>query len=383
MTNLPGFGDHWYTQGSMIGCAKASGTNCGADAPCCEKPMEPTLKASDQLTYQILKEASPLASIDKSLKALSGNEDPPTRKLRGSATKGKATKGLASTSDTYFRMNPWLAPGHAPVANVCGILGGWRFNNARDYIAGPGEGYDKFVKGTGGPTNVAMPPANLPIPAGTKGTDVLQYDLNRRMQEAQGKSYRTNDNPVWKAGMPQEVSYSLVANHGGGFQFRLCKLDHLWDGTMNEGCFEALDFVGNTSWFKYRTGDSNITTSIPFTPTRVSDANTDGVLPKGSTWTQIALPACAGPSGGSGTNSTCDTPQFENAITDAGFWGYGNSASGGSPAFRKIVDSGSYEIVDTVRVPEGLEGDYVFSWRWDSEQTAQVWTQCSVVTIEA
>ena len=124
------FADHWYTQGSMIGCAKASGTNCGPDAPCCEKPMEPTLKASDHLTYRILKDASYQRNLNasskiftrlaamKSLKALSGNEDPPTRKLRG-----LATKGLASTSDTYFRMNPWLAPGHAPVANVCGTLG--------------------------------------------------------------------------------------------------------------------------------------------------------------------------------------------------------------------------------------------------------------------
>ena len=31
-------------------------------------------------------------------------------------------------------------------------------------------------------------------------------------------------------------------------------------------------------------------------------------------------------------------------------------------------------IVDEVRVPEALEpGQYMLSWRWDSEQTNQVW----------
>jgi len=34
-----------------------------------------------------------------------------------------------------------------------------------------------------------------------------------------------------------------------------------------------------------------------------------------------------------------------------------------------------------LKVPEGLSGDYVVSWRWDSEQSPQVWTQCAIVTI--
>ena len=61
-----------------------------------------------------------------------------------------------------------------------------------------------------------MPPPNMSTPVGTKCTDALMYDLNERMQEAQGKPYPTNDNAKWKAGGIQEVSYALVANHGGG-----------------------------------------------------------------------------------------------------------------------------------------------------------------------
>jgi len=36
----------------------------------------------------------------------------------------------------------------------------------------------------------------------------------------------------------------------------------------------------------------------------------------------------------------------------------------------EVMKSGDFEIVDTIQVPERLiEGDFVLSWRWDSEQT--------------
>jgi len=342
--------NHWYTQGTQIGCPEASGKNCHQ---CCETPMEPTLKSLNQLTY--------------------------------------LSQGMEVPSEIQNHANPWFAPGHAPVANSCGILGGWKYSSTRDYVAGPDDAYYNFINMLGQPTNNQPPPDGMSTPAGTSGTDVLQSDLNQR-KLAQGANYRTNDNPIWKAGTPQEVSYSLVANHGGGVQFRLCELGHLWDGTMNEDCFEALDFVGSTAWFNPY-GAHNNTDNIPFAPVRVNDANTDGVLPAGSTWTQIPLPACAGPLGGiSGhtfgardSNWECDTPQFHNEISDAGYFGYGDAGANSDAMWDGDVGDFviPFEIIDTVQVPEGLEGDYVVSWRWDSEQTAQVWTQCSIVTIEA
>ena len=73
-------------------------------------------------------------------------------------------------------------------------------------------------------------------------------------------------------------------------------------------------------------------------------------------------------------------------LTDAGFQGFGNVYVGGnSKELQKIIDSQgdkSFNIVDQVKVPEGRTGDFVFQWRWDSEGTPQVWTQCAVVTIE-
>ena len=59
------------------------------------------------------------------------------------------------------------------------------------------------------------------------------------------------------------------------------------------------------------------------------------------------------------------------------------SPSRASPEFQSVIESGDWEIIDTVQVLEGLEGDFIVSWRWDTEQIAQVWIQCSIVTIGA
>jgi len=376
------YGVHYYTQGTWIGCEKPSGKNCDEQAPCCADPMEPTLTSAAQITYKNFSFQLPSETL---FSEGFETKEPAYGKLRGSKSASKSFSQILDTDP--LKHNPWFAPGHAPVASPCGILGGWRYSNATDYIAGPSPGYEKFLNHTGGPTNVSPPPANMSTPAGTKGTDALMFDLNMRMQEAQGKPYRTNDNGLWKAGGVQEVSYTIVANHGGGVNYRLCKLDNLFTDSLTEDCFQSmtLDFVGDMSWFEYSnssnsSNSSDSTHRIPFTAVRVNDANTGGVMPKGSTWTAVGLPACAGIQGGSETEA-CAKPQFENELSKAGFWGYGNHGSGNSPAFQKVL--GSYQIVDKVRVPKGLDGDYVLSWRWDSEQTAQVWTQCSVVTIGA
>ena len=41
-------------------------------------------------------------------------------------------------------------------------------------------------------------------------------------------------------------------------------------------------------------------------------------------------------------------------------------------------------IVDKVHVPKDLPpGDYVVQWRWDCEQTPQIWAGCGDVTVVA
>lgn len=69
--------------------------------------------------------------------------------------------------------------------------------------------------------------------------------------------------------------------------------------------------------------------------------------------------------------------------------GFGGGACGSSlpgtkcsPAKMK-KQSFQWGIVDKVTVPNVPAGDYVISFRWDSEQTPQAWTQCGDVTIKA
>jgi hypothetical protein len=39
-------------------------------------------------------------------------------------------------------------------------------------------------------------------------------------------------------------------------------------------------------------------------------------------------------------------------------------------------------IVDRVRIPADLApGPYLLSWRWDSEQTNQIWQNCADITV--
>ncbi len=41
----------------------------------------------------------------------------------------------------------------------------------------------------------------------------------------------------------------------------------------------------------------------------------------------------------------------------------------------------NFEMVDVVKVPDVPPGEYSLSWRWDAEQTPQVWNSCADVTI--
>jgi len=42
------------------------------------------------------------------------------------------------------------------------------------------------------------------------------------------------------------------------------------------------------------------------------------------------------------------------------------------------------QIVDKVVIPKDLPaGEYVLGWRWDCEESSQVWQTCSDITIEA
>merc|ERR1719486_1011936 len=332
----------------MIGCAEPTGTNCNAESPCCasdqlaaptltsdcvhvptgtEAPSDGTFTPDGDKTIAVHRGAiAPSAGTFCQTYKLPGYkkmlnaEQKKSRSLRGRGDKSKSKSKSKSKDEKAFaafvakdpsRYNPWLSPGTAPIADPCGTLGGWDYPSARDYVAGPGAGFAAYMNGTGGPTNVQMPPAAMPLPAGSRGTAALLYDVDMRMQKAQGVAYDaavgsdSNSNQKWVAGGAQEVSYTIVANHGGGVQWRLCPLSKLRKegGRLTDECFARtpLDFVGDTAWLEYTGSNSNATNATDNASNtnsarvRVPEATSGAkVSPAGSTWTKIGLPPCSG-----------------------------------------------------------------------------------------
>jgi len=261
---------------------------------------------------------------------------------------------FAGHLDVGMKYNPWRSPGFAPVEDPCGVITGNQ----------PGEHVDGAPK------------------PGTRGS-----------------SLPAMKGPNWPAGSHQDVSWSIYANHGGGYAYRLCPKS----SKLTEECFQQhhLQFVGNESWIQYGEDESNRTA---IDATRVSE----GTNPKGSQWTKNPIPACAGDVGGSSLPanipflSNCHKAQFEPPLKGLvtthpkwaplpGLYGFGVAVPGAqSPPwlggnvelFKFLQARFAFNIIDRVQIPADITpGEYVLSFRWDCEQTPQIWQNCADVTI--
>jgi hypothetical protein len=356
----------WFNQGCTIGCPKCLGVAGGFDG-CGKDQGKPTLP-QDMKTYDV--------------------------------------------TDADCGINPWCAPGSAPIMNPCGIAAG-------DTVQGdPGNGGD-------------APPGYR---VGYKGTD---------LPPLAGWPQRK-----WKVGDEVDASWAIVANHGGGYQYRLCSKDK----EQTEACFQAspIEFVGDEQYIQYCDypdalshgrvpGETqpgyNSTTPANFPPDKWFTETCDrtnrtaipakristGTLPKGSTWTRNPIPACKAEFGGA-FNVGCHmssvagkykpvTPsefQFPPAGADESrpgglLGGFGGGSCGGCnqvhnpPDCNKLGKYGrnnctedeatgqffGWNVVDTLKVPDVPPGEYTVSFRWEGEQTPQIWASCSDVTITA
>jgi hypothetical protein len=241
--------------------------------------------------------------------------------------------------------HPWFAPGSAPVMSPCGISGG----NPGGCPLGDPNRHDCPGGGYAHGTDARMLPGN------TQPT-------------------------VWRAGSSVEVAWAIGANHGGGYNYRLCKKSsEPWHNAsarnmdVTEECFQAspLKFDGDAQWIQFG-GDEQNRTIITAMRT------TSGTTPSDSQWTRNPIPACADPSGGA--DGKCPDTQFPPPAPGIyGYYGYGVMG----PAFRDSDRLHDMSIVDKVQLPLDLvSGDYVLSMRWDCEQNPQIWNTCADITIE-
>jgi len=317
----------WFNQGCTIGCNKTTGDSGHADnVPDCteaEGRLEPTIKFED-------------------------------KHLRTYAT------GEIYRVWDWVKYHPWRYPGTAPVDDPCGVAGGWITKGAK-------------YAGTEAPPGVMQ---------GSRGSE---FPYN------QSSSAKTE----WVIGSEQEVAWSMNANHGGGYQYRLCPRNQ----PATEACFQAnpLKFVGKKQWIQFGDGmDPNNRTEID-----AVEIGGDKVRPENAVWRRNPVPACNSPvSGGSQSwrrakhrhdiayifSMQCEGPTFKPAYE--GRYGFGGAACSSEFPERRCTPQEYFEqdfdfgIVDKIEVPDVPAGDYVLSFRWDCEQTDQVWNSCADVTIK-
>jgi len=162
----------------------------------------------------------------------------------------------------------------------------------------------------------------------------------------------------WQAGTTVKVAWAIWINHGGGYAYRLCPASD----PQKEACFQKhhLQFVGDTSIVYYPLPARNVT--IPALTT------TKGTSPAGSQWRRNPIPM-----GG------LDWP------VPASNCGIGHGQGLFKPPCSGCCgDYHLFSVMDEVAVPASLApGNYTLSWRWDTEETPQVWSNCGDVTITA
>lgn len=173
--------------------------------------------------------------------------------------------------------------------NPCGVAGG-----------------DK-VQGSAGNGGDAPPGYKL----GTPGTEMLDgvKGLHR----------------TWKVGATVDVSWAVVANHGGGYQYRICPKGE----AQTEECFQKtpLEFVGDEQYIQY----CDLSTVPPLSPNatpqefppqqafpKACDRSnrtaitakriSTGTIPAGSTWTRNPIPACDNALAGRSTSAAMSPP---------------------------------------------------------------------------
>jgi len=332
----------WYSQGCFIGCPECDNESGRRQTDLCGSGKKQTL--TDPKYWTVNRDAVPFSPED------------------------------------IYQHNPWRAPGSAPVQDACGLAGG---NYGRTTGAERGVYIEtKYAKkGDVGTETLG------PIPGYTP--------------------------PVYKAGGTAEVTWSVLNNHGGGYSYRLCPLPDDFR-ELSEACFQAhpLDFVEEEQAIVFPNG-----TTLPLQAHQRTFV-TEGTQPPGSMWAMMPMPPTElGPCCLPGPNDNATTPNGcsaeEKGVSCAVDEGVckpcpqtpGSDCSrcdqvkkvlpdrykrAGVPQFPapcegcEGVDWNGLSVRDVVKIPKDLKpGKYILGFRYDCEATAQVWSNCADVTIEA
>jgi len=265
-------------------------------------------------------------------------------KIKGEATLKPELRTFAKVelgAEEKISRNPWMAPGSAPVFSPCGVAGG----NPKGCPEGapPGRGQDCGPYGGG-------------------------FSYGPLAQNFDFKDMVTTE---WRVGGKEVAGWSTVANHGGGYSYRLCRLGPGGRAELTEECFQRtpLKFASSSSWVQYGEDENS---KVFFRANRT----TEGTLPEGSEWSKNPIPNCAGVNGGFLDPDSSCPKGLQFPAPAAGLFGHGSNIH------TPNVTDFQWTLMDELEVPVHMvPGDYVLSFRWDCEQTAQVWTTCANIRL--
>jgi len=318
----------WWSQGCSIGCDKCATETAG------ETPIHGNPPQTGKIGFGKSYCSNPKTNATLPKYAWTMNMN--------------ATEG--SEEDRY-RFNPWRAPGWAPVVDACGQAGG---EYGYQHIGGDSVFHNTTIAGMG--------------------------DMGSKLPKGPAMA-------TWKAGGKVNVSWGPRYNHGGGYSYRLCPADE----ELTEECFQRghLDFDVTAQTLVWNNGSLNF-------PMKTNGIFVkEGTYPKGSMWARNPLPRIWDTKLGLSDPESCPKGGPRGPAGSAGCTAFKPPCpwdTGIEPCHEKGCDGDGMGacssdwvvglIQDTVIIPADLKpGDYVLGWRWDCEETAQIWANCADVTI--
>lgn len=327
----------WFSNGCAIGCDQCDGSTRGPI------PSFECLDGQSADSCDVVPTKKP-HTIEFGPKAPICGPKAPAPRAPGSSMNATIcdpklrtvnTAAKCGSPEDYYFYSPWRAPGYAPVIDSCGSAGGRR----------PGQGNGGFGAGYINTTHV-------------KVGDLGSKTLKPRPTGVQ-----------WATGKEYEVAWTIQANHGGGYSYRLCPADSVLD----EECFNKhpLAMVGQSALRWGGVGGR----VLPFDAVTVTEGTKAGVM-----WRRNPVPrAWKTKDGkwGEGSNQNQTGMGFEPVCDDQGMDQNGTEQS-------CTGEWGPYnmEIVDKILIPDDLPvGEWVLNWRMDQEESNQIWQSCADVTI--
>jgi hypothetical protein len=307
---------YWFSNGASIGCAVPNAKTRGPIPTC---PCNET--CATHFDGMCARKEDTCGA-----KAQATICDPKLRTVNTGAECGSA--------QDYYYYSPWRAPGSSGVFDSCGLAGGHTGDCPKDDPSACFGGHYVTTR------------------------HAKQGDPGSRLAPRPTST-------TWVAGESVDVAFTMMANHGGGYQYRLCPAGE----PLTEECFfrRPLEFSGRSS-FRWDASNGQGGRRVYFDGDYVST----GTLPAGSTWAKNPLPrndvhnTLAGFAPKCEERQECDvySRDKQNCLC-SGMWGPYN-----------------VEVVDQVLLPADLPaGDYVLGWRWDCEESNQIWASCSDVTV--